>query len=78
MPDHLTLLENKLDERYTTLMERISDPAFVTGWDDWNFRAGYLKAIRDIGQMAKDVRAPENVPSEGIPDVFALEGVDHG
>lgn len=70
MADHLTLLENKLDDLYTPLSLRIADRAFVQSWDDYNYRAGYLTAIRDIGKLIKDVRAPENMPSEGIPDVF--------
>jgi hypothetical protein len=74
MADHLTLLENKLDERFLELSGRIQDKRCVADWADWNFRAGYLEAIREVGQMIKDIRAPENVAAEGIPDVFAQEG----
>jgi hypothetical protein len=73
MADHLALLENKLDERYLTQLEFIADAGRVTSWDDYNFRAGYLKAIRDVGVMIKEVRAPESVPSEGIPDVLTQQ-----
>lgn len=73
MADHLTLLENKLDELYSTLSARIRDKRCVIDWSDWNFRAGYLEAISDIGQLIKDIRAPENVMAEGIPDILAKE-----
>lgn len=74
MADHLTLLENKLDELYSTLSARIRDKRCVIDWADWNFRAGYLEAISEIGQLIKDVRAPENAPMEGIPDILSQEG----
>jgi len=70
MADHLTLLENKLEEQYVHLRDRIGDARFVKDWNDWNFRAGYLEALRDIGQMIKEVRAPDRVAAEGIADVF--------
>ena len=59
MADLLTMLENKLDELYTTSSIEIANSACVQSWDDYNHRAGYLRAIRVVGQLIKEVRHPE-------------------
>lgn len=69
MADLLTQLEDKLDARYKELSDRIGNPRFVKDWDDWNFRAGYLEAVRDLGNMIKEMRVPVT-GEEGIANVM--------
>lgn len=72
MGDILTLLEDKLDEAFRDRTAKISDARFVVSWDDYNFRAGYLDAIRDIGEMIKKIRSPETAVEETgeIPSIL--------
>lgn len=71
MADQLTLLENELDETYTRAMQAIADSQAVTSWDDYNHRAGYLRAIRNVGEMIKRIRNPELPIETGeIPDIL--------
>lgn len=69
--DQLTLLENKLEEKFNLAVARIADSGFVVSWDDYQHRAGYIKALRDIGQIIKEVRNPETAQGEGgIPSIL--------
>lgn len=73
MADQLTMLENRLDDLYTVSATYIADSTVVVNWDDYNHRAGFLKAIRKVGEMIKEVRNPETPQETGeIPSV--LEG----
>jgi len=73
MSDILTALENKLDERYFERTVKIADARNVASWDDYNFRAGYLEAIRDVGEMIKKVRNPELPDDSGeIPSILGV------
>ena len=76
MMDHLGLLESKLDKTYEELASRIADVRFVKDWEDWNFRAGYLQAMRDVGGMIKEVRSPEAFGEGGIPDILTEEQIN--
>jgi len=62
MADLLTMLEVKLDELYTARLDYISRANFVVSWEDYNYRAGYLEAIRNVGVIIKDIRSPQPVP----------------
>ncbi len=71
MADHLTLLEIELDQLYSDRRELIATATFVPSWDDYNFRAGYLQAIREIGAAIKKIRNPETANETGeIPSVM--------
>lgn len=74
MVDILTRLEDKLEKRYDERKEHISRAHLVLSWDDYNFRAGYLEAIRDVGLMIKEVRNPELSAETGeIPSIVEEE-----
>lgn len=71
MADQLTLLENKLDERYANRRAMVVDATCVLDWPDYMFRVGYLQAIRDVGLMIKEVRNPELPVETGeIPSIL--------
>lgn len=71
MPDQLTMLENKLDAAYTNSLDVIAQRYGVTDWADYHFRIGYLRAIRDLGKMIKEVRNPELAQDTGeIPSIL--------
>lgn len=77
MADPLTQLENKLDELYTKCLAQIGDSSIVHSWDDYNHRAGYLRAIRNVGELVKEVRNPEKPEETGeIPSI--LEEIKNG
>lgn len=71
MADQLTLFENELDAHYTNCLNCIGDSSIVSSWDDYNHRAGYLRAIRDVGLLIKKVRNPEAPVETGeIPSIL--------
>lgn len=71
MSDHLTLLENEIEELYNKRRDAIATAGYVLSWDDYNYRSGYLQAIREIGAMAKNIRNPETTKETGeIPDIL--------
>lgn len=77
MADQLTQLENEMDAIYSRCLRDIADSTVVQNWDDYNHRAGYLRAIRNIGELIKQVRHPEIPVETGeIPSI--LEGLKNG
>lgn len=71
MADQLTQLENEMDEAYSLALKHIGDRQIVMSWEDYNHRAGYLRAFRNIGEMIKRIRNPELPVETGeIPDIL--------
>ena len=78
MGDILTKLEDLMDERYVERRDTLVELSGVEDWADANYRAGYLKAFRDIGLFIRRVRSPELQQETGeIPDIFT-EGEGNG
>ena len=74
MADHLTQLEDAMDDIYVKSLRDIGDSQVVTNWDDYNHRAGYLRAIRNIGELIQRIRNPELPVETGeIPDILQQE-----
>lgn len=73
--DILKKLEDKMEERYDERRDILIDFGTVVDWADANYRAGYLKAIRDVGQMIREVRNPQLAQETGeILDILTNEG----
>ena len=71
MADVLTNLENKLDDLYKERLNQLSFGGNVPSWDDYNYRIGYLAAIRETGHLIKQVRNPELPENSGeIPSIL--------
>lgn len=70
--DHLTLLENRLEQEFDLASARIADSRFVQDWSDYQHRAGYINALRRIGDIIKEIRQPEKAHDDnaGIPSVL--------
>lgn len=71
MADHLTLLENKLEERFNKERDALTFRHVTSDWSDYNYRIGYLQAIRDVGRTIKEVRSPELEETGEIFDILA-------
>ena len=70
--DILTKLEDKMEERYNERRDILTTMETVVDWADAQYRAGYLKAIRDVGQMIREIRNPQLTQETGeIPDIFS-------
>lgn len=71
MADILTRLEDKMDERYAERRDVLAEFSTIVDWPDACYRAGYLKAMRDVGLMIREIRNPELPHESGeIPDIL--------
>lgn len=74
MSDILSRLEAMMEERYVERRDQLTEFSNVRDWPDACYRAGYLKAIRDVGKMIKYVRNPVLQQESGeIPDILTQQ-----
>ena len=71
MPDLITMLEDEMELLYDRKKDEIARASHVADWADYMFRAGFLAAIRETGQIIKKIRNPKAVENDGeIPSIL--------
>ena len=74
MSDILSRLEDEMEVLFDDRRDQISRARQVTDWADYQYRAGFLDAIREVGRMLKKIRNPAAGDETGeIPGIFDTE-----